>query len=345
MTVLGPRELNRALLARQLLLRRERRPVEEVVESLLGLQAQAPMPPYYGLWSRLEAFDPHELGRMLTDREVVRLKLMRSTVHLVTARDALLLRPLMQAAVERVHNGAFGRRMGGADTAELAAAVRALLDGGALTGRELGRALIERGIGDDVEAIANATNTYVPLVQLPPRGVWGRGGQARYATLEAWTGRSLEAEPSIDDVVLRYLGAFGPASVMDVQSWSGLTRLRPAGGRLLGQGFLTPEVVMIVGAELQARAEAEAAIELAKAARGAKLVEALEGFAAVVESSAEERTRGAAQVVRVLVEKGFLHEPEAEAAVEALVNEGLIESALVEAAIAEAEDALGEPPQ
>ena len=184
------------------------------------------MPPYYGLWSRLEGFDPHELGAMLTDREAVRLTLMRGTVHLVTVRDALLLRPLVQPVIERGHNGAFGRRMGGADRAELAsAAVRELLAGEPLTARELGRRLVERGIGDDVEAIGNAARVYVPLVQVPPRGVWGAGGQAKYATLESWTGRELEAEPSIDDVVLRYLGAFGPASVMDVQNWSGLTKL------------------------------------------------------------------------------------------------------------------------
>jgi hypothetical protein len=131
----------------------------------------------------------------------------------------------VQVVVERVHNGAFGRRMGGADPAELATDVRSLLDGEALTARRLALALIERGIGVDVEAISNAANTYVPLVQLPPRGVWGRGGQVRYATLEAWTGRELEAEPSIEDVVLRYLRAFGPASVMDMQNWSGLTKL------------------------------------------------------------------------------------------------------------------------
>jgi hypothetical protein len=106
--VLGPRELNRALLARQLLLRRETRPVADVVELLLGLQAQAPMPPYFGLWSRIEGFDPHELGRMITDREVVRIKLMRGTVHLVTVRDALLLRPLVQVVIERGHNVLLG---------------------------------------------------------------------------------------------------------------------------------------------------------------------------------------------------------------------------------------------
>jgi hypothetical protein len=203
-----------------------------VVEHLVGLQAQASLPPYHGLWSRLENFDPHELGRMLTDREVVRLTLMRATVHLATVSDALLLRPLVQLVVERNHNGAFGRRMGGADPAALAAAVRELLADGPLTGRELGTLVVERGIGEDVQAIGNAARVYVPLVQVPPRGVWGAGGQAKYATIESWTGRELEAEPSIDEVVLRYLKAFGPASVMDMQSWSGLTKLKEVFERL-----------------------------------------------------------------------------------------------------------------
>ncbi len=230
--VISRRALNRALLERQHLLGRVQASVTQEVEHLLGLQAQAPMPPYYGLWSRIEGFDPHELGRMLTEREAVRLTLMRGTVHLVTVRDALLLRPLVQAVIERQHNGVFGRRMGGADPAELAAAVRELLDGEPLTARELARELVARGIGEDVEAIGNATRVQVPLVQVPPRGVWGAGGRAKYASLEAWTGRELEAEPSIDDLTLRYLGSFGPASVMDMQSWSGLTRLREVFERL-----------------------------------------------------------------------------------------------------------------
>jgi hypothetical protein len=230
--VLERRALNRALLARQHLLRRVEGSVNETVEHLVGLQAQAPAPPYYGLWSRLERFDPHELGRMLTEREAVRMTLMRGTVHLVTVRDALLLRPLVQPVIERSHNGAFGRRMGGADPARLEVAARELLAEEALTARELGRCLVERGIGDDAEAIGNAARVYAPLVQVPPRGVWGSGGQARYAPIEAWTGRELEAEPSIDEIVLRYLGAFGPASVTDMQSWSGLTRLKQVFERL-----------------------------------------------------------------------------------------------------------------
>jgi hypothetical protein len=224
--VLGQRALNRALLERQLLLRRVEMPVSGALERLVGLQAQAPMPPYYALWSRLEGFDPHELGRMLTDREAVRLTLMRGTMHLVTVQDALVLRPLVQHVIERLHNGTFGRRMNGVDPAQLPAAVDDLLVEGPLTARELGRRLVEQGIGRDVEAVGNATRVYVPLVQVPPRGVWGAGGQAKYARIERWTGRELEAEPSIEDTILRYLGAFGPASVPDMQNWSGLTRLK-----------------------------------------------------------------------------------------------------------------------
>jgi Winged helix DNA-binding domain len=226
------RSLNRALLERQWLLRRVEEPIGEAVEHLVGLQAQAALPPYYGLWSRLDGFDPHELGRMLTEREIVRLTLMRATVHMVTVRDALMLRPLVQPVVERNHGGAFGRRMGGADTKELAAVVRELLADEPLTARELGLRLVDRGIGADVEAIGNAARVHVPLVQVPPRGVWGAGGQARYQPLDTWTGRGLETDPSVEEVVLRYLAAFGPASVMDVQSWCGLTKLKDVLERL-----------------------------------------------------------------------------------------------------------------
>jgi hypothetical protein len=227
--------LNRALLDRQLLLRRADLSASATIEHLLGLQAQEPMPPYYGLWSRLDAFDPTELGRMIAEREVVRMTLMRGTVHLVTVRDALLLRPLVQPMIERVHNGTFGRRMAGADPAQLASAVRQLLVDEQLTARELGRRLVERGIGEDVEAMGAAVRAYVPLVQVPPRGVWGAGGQAKYAPLEYWTGREPEPAPSIEDVVLRYLGSYGPASVMDMQRWSGLTKLKEVFERLRPQ--------------------------------------------------------------------------------------------------------------
>jgi Winged helix DNA-binding domain len=230
--VLSRQELNRALLERQFLLRRAEVTVRDVLERVVGMQAQETLAPYHGLWSRIEGFDPHELGRMLTDREAVRLTLMRGTVHLVTVPDALVLRPLVQGVIECSHSGAFRRRMAGADPREIERAVRELLDGEALGARELGRRLVARGIGSDPEAIGYATRVHAPLVQLPPRAVWGKTGQVRYATLESWTGRELETDPSIDDVVLRYLAGFGPASVRDMQNWSGLTKLKDAFERL-----------------------------------------------------------------------------------------------------------------
>ncbi len=233
--MISTRALGRALLERQLLLARAQLPATAAVEHLIGLQAQASTPPYYGLWSRVRNFEPGELERTLLERETVRLKLMRGTVHLVSVRDALLLRPLVQSVIERGHNGAFRRRMGGADRERLAAAVRQLLADGPLSARELAERLIERGIGDDPQAITNATLAYAPLVQLPPRGLWASGGQARYATLESWTGRQPEPDPSIEAVVVRYLRAFGPASALDVQRWSGLTRLKEVLERLRPQ--------------------------------------------------------------------------------------------------------------
>jgi hypothetical protein len=133
------------------------------------------------------------------------------------------------------------------------------------------------------------------------------------------------------------------AAVLVEHLWAARLRetVREAGGHLLAQGFLTPEVVMVVGAELKARSDAEAAIELAEAARGAALLEALDTLGARGGASVEERTRAATGVVRVLVEHGIVDESEAGDAVGALATEGLLETAIVEAALAEAEDAMG----
>jgi hypothetical protein len=170
----------------------------------------------------------------------------------------------------------------------------------------------------------------------------GNGGRSPAEAFASTAGFALEDLRRLTDEI----GPGDHAAVLLVEHlWAAHLRqtVRDAGGRLLGQGFLTPEVVMIVGAELQARADAEAAIELAQAARGAALVEALESFAAPT-GSVEDRTRGAAQVVHVLVDQGLLHDTEAEAAVDALVTAGLIESAIVRAAVAEAEETLdGDP--
>ncbi len=231
------RALNRALLARQLLLERSSMPVADAVEHLVGHQAQSPPDPYVGLWSRLDRFDPSELAGMIEDRRVVRMALMRATIHLVTARDALVLRPLLAPVLERTFRtgSPFGRRLRDVDLDEVIALGRAMLDEAPRTRAELVAAFTERWPDADADAMGYAVQYLVPLVQVPPRGVWGKGGRATWASLEAWLGERLEPRPSIDDLARRYLGAFGPATVMDMQSWSGLTRLKEVFERLRPQ--------------------------------------------------------------------------------------------------------------
>ncbi|WP_333778571.1 winged helix DNA-binding domain-containing protein [Streptomyces sp. IBSBF 3136] len=230
--VLERRAVNRAFLARQLLLERRAMPAEEALERLVGLQAQAPMPPYYGLWTRLADFRPAELAGLLTERRAVRVALMRGTVHLVTAADCRRLRPCLQPFLERSLLTTFGKDLDGLDPAEVAAAGRELLERSPLAVGDLGAALRASWPDRPAAVLANVVRSLLPVVQVPPRGVWGRSGRTTYATAEDWLGAPLDPEPDVDALVLRCLAAFGPATVKDVQAWSGLTRLRAVTERL-----------------------------------------------------------------------------------------------------------------
>jgi hypothetical protein len=226
--LLTRRELNRALLARQLLLERADVTVEAAVGHLVGMQAQAPGPPYVGLWTRLASFAFDDLAELVTQRRVVRIALMRNTIHLVTAADAHRLRALLQPMMSRSWAAsAFAKRLVGIDLAAVTAAGRAVVDERPRTFAELGTVLSQRWPDRDPAALAQAIRAQVPLVQVPPRGLWGRSGAARHTSLENWLGPASAPASSMDDLVLRYLAAFGPASVADIQFWSGLTRLRP----------------------------------------------------------------------------------------------------------------------
>jgi hypothetical protein len=248
--VLSLRAVNRALLSRQLLLDRRSLPaagpgrpaqVVRTVEHLIGLQAQAPFPPYYGLHSRLDGFVPDDLAALLTGREVVRIALMRGTIHLVSARDCLPVRRLVQPVIERGMRGAFGKQHAGVDTAALAAEGRALVEAEPLTFSELGKVLAGRWPDHPAPALAQGVRAYVPLVQVPPRAVWGRSGLARHTSAEHWLGQPVPpplqapepaAGTALAELVTRYLAAFGPATVRDVQAWSGLTGLKAVLERL-----------------------------------------------------------------------------------------------------------------
>jgi hypothetical protein len=224
--VLDDRRLNRTLLVRQLLLRRSERTVPEAVHHLVGLQSQNPGSAYLALAARLQGFDPDELGRLLLDREAVRVVLMRSTIHLVLADDALELRPLTEPVTERGLLTNWVRLLEGLDLPAVAAAGRELVEQEPRTSKDLGQLLRQRWPDRDAAALVQVVRAFVPLVQLPPRGVWGRSGTQVHASAEQWLGRPQSAEPSPERLVERYLAAFGPAKPADLRAWWGLTGAR-----------------------------------------------------------------------------------------------------------------------
>ena len=229
---LGRKALNRALLARQQLLQRESGSALELIERLVGLQAQAPLASYVALWSRLEGFDPAELSALMTSRQVVRTSLLRATIHLVTAADCLQLWRLIHPVAERGLRGAFGKQLAGADVDAVVAFGTELMNHEPYSRSQLRTKLGERWPEWDANAMAYAVSYLTGTVQVTPRGVWGETGPAALQTIESWLGESPAPAPTPDALVLRYLAAFGPASVADVQMWSGLTRLREVVDRL-----------------------------------------------------------------------------------------------------------------
>ena len=222
--LLGPRALNRATLARQALLERVTMPALDAIERLAGMQAQAPHSPYVGLWTRLRGFRAQELSDLIETRRAVRGPLMRATLHLVSADDWSAFRPVVQPVLERGFAGA-PFDIAGVDVPELVDAGRSLLEQRPLTRPELGALLAHRWPERDPVSLAQAITYLTPVVQVTPRGVWGNSGQPRWTTAEEWLGRRPDPQPSLEQIVLRYLAAFGPATVRDIQTWSGLTRL------------------------------------------------------------------------------------------------------------------------
>jgi hypothetical protein len=232
--VLSRRALGRATLARQLLLDRSAMPALDAVRHLVGLQAQVPLNPYTGLWSRLEGFRPEELSELLETRRVVRIVVMRGTLHLVTADDALLLRPLVQPILDKelANHPDYGPPTRDVDFGPVLEFARTLVAARPRTGGELRAAMAERFPRHDPAALAFACRNLLAFVQVPPRGVWGRTAPVTSTTAEAWLGRPVVERPPLDDVVLRYLAAFGPATVADAAAWSRLTGLRAVVERL-----------------------------------------------------------------------------------------------------------------
>jgi hypothetical protein len=259
--------LNRATLDRQLLLHRHALPARHAIEHLTGMQAQAPLAPYVGLWTRLAGFVHQDLEDLLSERSVVRAHAHRSTIHLLTAEDYLSFRPLFQPLADRGLAANFGRNLRGVDLDELREFAKVLLSQAPLTRAQLATRLAERWPGHEPASLAYAATHLLPLVQVPPRGLWGHTGQATYFLAAAWLdgrprrtppdsaawldgrprrtppdpaawldGRASHTPPdratALERLVLRYLAAYGPATVNDIQTWSGLSRLREVTDRL-----------------------------------------------------------------------------------------------------------------
>jgi hypothetical protein len=200
------------------------------------MQAQEPPAPYIGLWSRLADFDPAELSALTERRAVVRGTLMRATVHLTTADDFLALRPVLQDMImRRFVSSPFARQIEGVPIADLAAAGRALVEQEPRTTPEIARALAPRWPDVDVASLGYGARYTLPLVQVPPRGLWPTrkgAGRAAVTTVDHWVGRPLATDTAPDAWIVRYLAAFGPATTADIAAWSGLAGVREAIERL-----------------------------------------------------------------------------------------------------------------
>lgn len=214
---LTERDLNRAVLARQLLLERSTSPIPRAIERIGGVQAQYAPSSYVGLWSRLEGFERDDLTRALDRRSVIQGTLMRMTIHLVSARDYWPMTEAIRSARRAWWLGATRGRAIERDVAEAAERARGLLAGGPRRREELVKELGVDG------TTWNGVGTWLDLVRVPPSGTWERRSADLYALAEDWLGPSeTTPERGLELLLRRYLGAFGPASRKDIANWSGL---------------------------------------------------------------------------------------------------------------------------
>lgn len=221
------RELNRATLARQLLLERANITPLSAIKQIAGLQGQLANPPYMGLWSRLQAFQKSDLITLLERREVVRTSMMRRTLHLTATEAYLHFRP----ALTSLHTRHLANFLGWLHTYNLTqehllADIQNFLREKPRTNVEL-RSRLAKLVPQMDERLLYAVRISLSLIQVFPGGVWGIGGSPAYAEAEIWLGRSfVSPAEGLRTLIRSYLAAFGPASVKDLQAWSGLSRLQ-----------------------------------------------------------------------------------------------------------------------
>lgn len=226
MAVLSAKAVNRATLARQMLSERADVPVVEAVRRLVGMQGQEAKHPYVGLWSRLSGFEEGELDQAVEERQVVRATLFRGTLHLVTAADYLRFRttlaPVLEAGLRMLKE-----RGEGLEPAKVVEAAQKLLAKEPLTFTEVRDALQKEFPAVNERALGFCTRMMVPLVIHPTGTRWSWPANARFTPAEAWLTGRLHTRAVPEELVTRYLQAFGPATPADFQTWSGLPKAKP----------------------------------------------------------------------------------------------------------------------
>jgi hypothetical protein len=221
---LSRRELNRATLARQLLLARSSLAPRAALEHLVAIQGQVSNAPYIGLWTRLQEFHRPELGALIEEKEVLRASSLRCTLHLLRAEDFLRIHPLLQPKFSRnLH--IFAGRTPGFDMDWFTSQMRAYLQERPRTAAELRLKMAELYPGMGEPRIVDAVRIYLALIQTLPAGMWGFTGKPKHTEASSWLGRPMvpAEHGALRDLFLRYLAAFGPATTQDFQTWSGLS--------------------------------------------------------------------------------------------------------------------------
>jgi hypothetical protein len=226
MAKLSAKAVNRATLARQMLLERAEVSPVEAIERLVGMQGQEPKHPYVGLWSRLTGFRETQLDKAIQDREVVRATMFRGTLHLLTAEDYLRFRttvaPVLEAGLK-----VLGDRGEGLEPDKVVKAAERLLKKEPLTFTEVRDALVKEFPGVNDRALGYCTRMMVPLVMYPTDVRWSWPANARFTPAKGWLSGSIRASAVPEELVTRYLQAFGPATPADFQTWSGLQKAKP----------------------------------------------------------------------------------------------------------------------
>lgn len=222
------RDLNRTTLARQLLLERDTLSVPKAIERLAGMQAQLPLPPYVGLWTRLKKFERDDLASLIEQRRVVRATMMRATLHLVTTDDYLRLRGVIQPVLDSAQE-TITKDRGALDIDGVLDEGRRLMKEQPRTFAEITKHFADFMPDADPGAVRYSIRTKLALVQVPTTTGWRYLSTPQFTLAEDHLNQKISITPTEDDLKLlakRYLAAFGPATATDMQTWSGLGKLK-----------------------------------------------------------------------------------------------------------------------